>query len=99
MSKYSGIDSTGAAVNRLFASQQSGCPTECLDISVDNPFLGGNGKVEIKFSRILCELKIFGNYTFLDFLSVILRLVTSLLCIMMIWNAVGKKDKSSGGVL
>lgn len=99
MSKYSGIDSTGAAVNRLFASQQSGCPTECLDFSVDNPFHAGNGKVEIKFSRILCELKIFGNHTFLDFMSVILRLVTSLLSIMMIWSAVGKKDKSSGGVL
>lgn len=99
MSKYSGIDSTGAAINRLFMSQQSGCPTQCLDFSVDNPFHGGSNKVEIKFSRILCELKIFGNHTFLDFLSVILRLVTSLLCIMMIWNAVGKKDKSSGGVL
>ena len=91
MMKYSGIDRGAPAIRRFFSQGGTGCPRNCLDITLSNPFFSGAGQTRIDFSTYLCDMHIFANYSVLDFIKLILRLMTSLLCLMFIWNAVGKK--------
>lgn len=92
MMKYSGLKTGAPAVQQFFAQGgNDACPRNCLDLSLTNPF-GNHGKpTKIQFSTYLCDMKIFANYSVLDFIKLILRLMTSLLCLMFIWSTVGKR--------
>lgn len=85
--KYSGIDSGGAALRRFFNVPDNGCPRQCLDITLQIPQNMGGGETQIKFSEIVCDKKIIGNYGVLDFVKLVLRILTAYLSLMFIWNA------------
>lgn len=85
--KYSGIDSGGAALRRFFDVPDNGCPRQCLDITLQIPQSMGGGETKIKFSEIVCDKKIIGNYGVLDFVKLVLRILTAYLSLMFIWNA------------
>ena len=85
--KYSGIDSGGAALRRFFDVPDNGCPRQCLDITLQIPQNMGGGETQIKFSEIVCDKKIIGNYGVLDFVKLVLRILTAYLSLMFIWNA------------
>lgn len=92
MMKYSGLSTGAPAVQQFFAQGgNDACPRNCLDLSLTNPFVSGAQPTRIQFSTYLCDLKIFANYSVLDFIKLILRLMTSLLCLMFIWSSVGKR--------
>jgi len=92
MMKYSGLSTGAPAVQQFFAQGgNDACPRNCLDLSLTNPFVSGAEPTRIQFSTYLCDLKIFANYSVLDFIKLILRLMTSLLCLMFIWSSVGKR--------
>ena len=95
MMKYSGLSTGAPAVQQFFAQGgNDACPRNCLDLSLTNPFVSGAEPTRIQFSTYLCDLKIFANYSVLDFIKLILRLMTSLLCLMFIWSSVGKRGDS-----
>ena len=85
--KYSGIDSGGAALRRFFDVPDNGCPRQCLDITLQIPQNLGGGETKIEFSEIVCDKKIIGNYGVLDFVKLVLRILTAYLSLMFIWNA------------
>lgn len=92
MMKYSGLSTGAPAVQQFFAQGgNDACPRNCLDLSLTHPFVSGAQPTRIQFSTYLCDLKIFANYSVLDFIKLILRLMTSLLCLMFIWSSVGKR--------
>ena len=79
MMKYSGLSTGAPAVQQFFAQGgNDACPRNCLDLSLTNPFVSGAQPTRIQFSTYLCDLKIFANYSVLDFIKLILRLMTSL---------------------
>lgn len=91
--KYSGIQKGGNAMKQLFSRGADGCPRHCLDLSIQNPFGKSSKPVSIPFSTWLCDKKIFGQLSALDFIKHILRLMTSILSVMLIWSVFGKKGQ------
>ena len=91
--KYSGIQKGGNAMKQLFNRGADGCPRHCLDLSIQNPFGKSSKPVSIPFSTWLCDKKIFGQLSALDFIKHILRLMTSMLSVMLIWSVFGKKGQ------
>lgn len=91
--KYSGIEKGGNAMKQLFNRGADGCPRHCLDLSIQNPFGKSAKPVSIPFSTWLCDRKIFGQLSALDFIKHIMRLMTSMLSVMLIWSVFGKKGQ------
>lgn len=89
MKKYSGIDRSASAIQELFAVQTNNC--NCFDISVTYSAMGHDYVSKIEFSEYLCRLKLFGNLSAMDLIKQVLRLLTSILCVVMIMRTVGSK--------
>lgn len=90
LNKYSGLDSTGRALNELFASQNNSC--SCFDVNVTYTALGANYTTHIAFSKYLCDLKLFGELSAIGLMRVVLRLFTSILCVFLLIRAIGQRD-------
>ena len=90
--KYSGLDSGGNAIKDFFASNNSAC--DCFDISVTYSAMGQDYTSEIEFSQYICDMKLFGNMSAIDFLKMILRCVTAIFCVFMIIRTVGIKTEA-----
>ncbi len=93
--KYYGTDSIGNALNSFFSGYDGGCPRNCLDIKLTHAVMTGGKEMTIGLSKYLCDMQIVGNYSILDFLKLILRVMTAWLCMILLLSAVplgrGKK--------
>ena len=86
--RVSGIDSAGKELKELFGGYSQGCPRECLRINVQR--VGVLPPVSIHLDTIVCDFHFAGGYTLIDFMKLVLRLLTSMFCVMMIWNLMVK---------
>ena len=84
VSKYSGVDSVGHALNNFFSGYSPDCPRECLNITVNHSLMTKGKNSVIPLSYYLCDMKIIGNYTIIDFIKLILRIITAWYCMSLI---------------
>lgn len=83
VNKYSGVDSVGRALNNFFSGYSPDCPRECLDITLNHDVMTGGKNSVIRFAYYLCDLKVIGNYSIIDFIKLILRIITAWYCMSL----------------
>lgn len=77
-------DSSTNAIKELFSGHSDGCPRDCFRVNV--PSVGILPAVSLHLDTVVCDIQIAGSWTFIDFIKTVLKLLTSILCVMMIWN-------------
>lgn len=77
-------DSSTNAIKELFSGYPDGCPRDCFRVNV--PSVGILPAVSLHLDTVVCDIAIAGTWTFIDFIKTVLKLLTSILCVMMIWN-------------
>lgn len=77
-------DSSTDAIRELFSGHSDACPRDCFRVNV--PRVGILPAVSIHLDTVVCDIRIAGSWTFIDFIKTVLKLLTSILCVMMIWN-------------
>lgn len=82
--KYYGVSQIGNGVNNFFSGYSSQCPTECIDVKLTHPVFTGGQEMTIPLSRYICVERIIGSYTVLDFIKLVLKIMTSLLCMFLL---------------
>lgn len=93
MMAVAGVDSGADAVTELFSGYASGCPRNCLRVAVQG--VSVLPSVTVKFDTIMCDMTIAGSVTPLDFIKTVLKLMTSMLCVIIVWNYF--RDNLKGG--
>jgi len=86
--RVSGVDSAGNAVEELFSGYSGNCPRDCFRVNM--PRVGVLPPVSIHLDTVVCDIHFAGGYTLIDFMKLVLRLFTSLFCVMMIWSLMVK---------
>lgn len=84
--KYYGVDSMGGAVRRLFSGYSSDCPRNCLVLNV--PGISPSAPTtRIDIAHWMCDEQFIAGYTPLQFLKMLLRLLTAYLCVFKLMRA------------
>lgn len=83
VNKYSGVDSVGRALNNFFSGYSTGCPRECLDITLNHSLMTKGENSVVRLSYYLCDMKVIGNYSIIDFIKLILRIITAWYCMSL----------------
>ena len=83
VNKYSGVDSVGRALNNFFSGYSTGCPRECLNIVLNHGLMTKGENTTIPLAYYICDLQVIGNYTVIDFLKMILRIITAWYCMSL----------------
>lgn len=83
VNKYSGVDSVGRALNNFFSGYSSDCPRECLNITLNHSLMTKGENTTIPLAYYICDLQVIGNYTVIDFLKMILRIITAWYCMSL----------------
>lgn len=86
--RISGVDSAGKEIKELFSGHPDGCPRDCFRVNVQR--VGILPAVSLHLDTVVCDIQFAGGYTLIDFMKLVLRLMTSIFCVMMIWNLMVK---------
>lgn len=83
VNKYSGVDSVGRALNNFFSGYSTDCPRDCLDITLNHSLMTKGENSVVRLSYYLCDMKVIGDYSVIDFIKLILRIITAWYCMSL----------------